>query len=65
MEEDEEDKSFYNANNNQLADKMIVPIPSNIMNSNSNSKLIMGFGGIPISYTLRSRDRLPALTPEN
>ncbi len=25
----------------------------------------MGFGGIPISYTLRSRDALPALIPEN
>ena len=25
----------------------------------------MGFGGIPISYTMRMREQLPALTPEN
>lgn len=25
----------------------------------------MGYGGIPISYTLRMRDSLPALIPEN
>ena len=24
----------------------------------------MGYGGIPISYTLNMRDNLPALTPE-
>lgn len=25
----------------------------------------MGFGGIPINYTLKMRNALPALTPEN
>lgn len=27
--------------------------------------MIMGFGGIPINYTMRMREALPALIPEN
>jgi hypothetical protein len=30
-----------------------------------SSNTIMGFGGIPITYTMRMRERLPALIPEN
>jgi len=30
-----------------------------------SSNSIIGFGGIPVTYTMRMRERLPALIPEN
>ncbi|CDW78336.1 oxysterol-binding protein [Stylonychia lemnae] len=39
-------------------------VPRNLMNSLEKG-LVMGYGGIPISYTMKTRDKLPALTPEN
>ena len=35
------------------------------MQISTSSNVIMGFGGIPITYTMRMRESLPFLVPEN
>lgn len=60
FEEDNEEEKFHDTNQQN----MIVPLQRNSLDSN-NAGLITGYGGIPISYTMRSRESLPALIPEN
>jgi len=33
--------------------------------SSKSANIIMGYGGIPITYNMKMRDSLPVLTPEN
>ena len=35
-----------------------------IQNISNQKNLVIGFGGIPITYTMNMRNGLPALTPE-
>ncbi len=42
--------------------KVVADIPKNI---GTIANVELGYGGIPLQYTMKQRDALPALIPEN
>ena len=52
-------------NNNIRGTNILSLTESPIVNPNMNNNLVMGYGGIPVTYNFKMREMLPAFIPEN